>query len=142
MGTKTLYVSEADEQVWEAAKTLGGDAAESLSRLVTDGLRLLLDERSAAATETEEEAVAPEDKSAVALFGRELRRLGWERTGRSYTRACIEYGAARSRAKRKADDTMGPEGRSAAARKAQNTRGVEGRKAAARKAWNTRKGRA
>ena len=137
MPTRTLYVPEEDESVWEEARRLGGD--ESLSRLATDGLRILLAERQATAAEdSQDEAKHPDDAPAVGRFLRELRRLGWEQAGRTFTRACILYGAERSRAKRKADDTLGPEGRQAAARKAQATKGVEGRRLAARKAQNTK----
>jgi hypothetical protein len=139
MATKTLYVNDEDERVWDQARALSGDRTESLSRLATEGLFLLLAERQAAAEPVA--GMVPEDSRAIERFGRELRRLGWERAGRAFTRACIDYGAARSRAKRKADEALGPEGRASAARKASGTKGVEGRKAAARKAWNTRKAR-
>lgn len=143
MGTRTLYVAGEDEGVWEEAQKLAGDAAESLSRLATEGLRNVLAERREAEDDERatDHAAAVEDAAAIGRFSRELRRLGWERAGRAFTRACIDYGAARSRAKRKADETKGVVGRQADARKAQETKGVEGRKAAARKAWHTRKAR-
>ncbi len=141
MPTRTLYVSDEDEVIWEQARNLASDRPESLSRLATEGLRALIDERRAAA-EAAQPAEQIEDAAAVARFARELRALGWERAGKAFTRACLDYGAARSRAKRKADDTLGAEGRQVAARKASATKGDAGRSAAAQKAHETRKSRA
>jgi hypothetical protein len=158
MGTRTLYVNEQDEAIWNEARSLTGDeSGESLSRLVTEGLCTLLADRRAAVEEEADKRRLESGpaRAMVADFTKDLRRFGWEEVGRCFTRACIDYGAERSRAKRKADDTLGPEGRKANARKAQETLGVEGRKArarkaqetlgvecrkaAAKKAWNTRK---
>jgi hypothetical protein len=142
MPTRTLYVSDQDEQVWEQAKTLaGGDGGtESLSKLATEGLRLVLDERRSASADVapEVEGPAAEDAALVRRFRRELQRAGWQRAGQAFARACVDYGAARSRAKRKADETMGRAGRQAAARKAQDTKGPAGRKRAAQKAVETK----
>jgi len=141
MPTKTLYVAEEDERVWEEVRGLGGD--ESVSKLATEGFRLLLAERRAAEEEAQHENdQKPEDAEVVKRFLRELRRVGWERAGSLFARACVDYGAARSRAKRKADETLGTEGRKDAARKAQKSKGVKGRQAAARAAWATRKANA
>lgn len=138
MGAKTLYVSEQDEQVWEQAKGLG-DGAESMSKTVTEALRQWVDShRSAAADEEAEAHESAADTQLVARFRRELQTAGWQRAGQAFARACVDYGAARSRAKRKADETMGPEGRQAAARKAQETKGTVGRKRAAEKAVRTK----
>jgi hypothetical protein len=140
MATRTLYVSDQDEQIWEQARALsGGETAESLSKLVTDGLRLLLEERRAAVGEAaNDNGLSAEDAQLVARFRRDLQRTGWQRAGQAFARACIDYGAARSRAARKAHETMGLEGRQAAARKAHDTMGPEGRQAAARKAQATK----
>lgn len=143
MGAKTLYVSDEDESVWEQAKGLGGDRSDSISRLVTEGLRLVVEERlsgkDTAAVDAEEDSLMPIDAVSVSRFRRELQRVGWQRAGQAFARACLDYGAARSRAKRKADETMGSKGRRAAARKAVERKGTVGLKAAAAKAWKTRK---
>lgn len=140
MATKTLYVSDQDEPVWEQLKSIaGGDGADSMSKTVTDALRLLLDfRRSAAEDETAEAHQTAADAQLVARFRRELQTAGWQRAGQAFARACVDYGAARSRAKRKADETMGPEGRQAAARRANDSKGPEGRKRAAEKAVRTK----
>ena len=140
MGTKTLYVSEQDEQVWEEIRATGGaDGPESMSRTVSEALRLLLDFRRSAAADVDADAHQSDaDEQLVGRFRRELQTAGWQRAGQAFARACVDYGAARSRAKRKADETMGSAGRQAAARKAQETKGPEGRRAAARKAQETK----
>jgi hypothetical protein len=139
MGNRTLYVRKEDEDVWQEAASLG-DA--TLSELATQGLQLVMAEQRAAAESGERGAPTGEDAQAVIRFGRELRKLGWEHAGAAFARACLDYGAARSRAKRKAEERLGPEGRKRAALKAQEAKGPEGRKAAARKAWRTRKAEA
>jgi hypothetical protein len=137
MGAKTLYVSEQDEQVWEDAKSLGGGDG-SMSKTVTEALRQYADAARSAAAEAEAEAhESAADAQLVARFRRELQAAGWQRAGQAFARACVDYGAARSRAARKAHETMGPEGRQAAARKAQETKGLDGRREAARKAQET-----
>jgi hypothetical protein len=143
MGAKTLYVTEEDEGIWEEVKGLGGESSESMSRLVTEGLRLVIQDRraskdAAAAVDAEADSVMPVDADSVSRFRRELQRVGWQRAGQAFARACLDYGAAHSRAKRKADETMGREGRQAAARKAVERKGPEGLKAAAAKAAQNR----
>jgi hypothetical protein len=139
MATKTLYVSDQDEQLWEEARAIGGDGAESMSKTVTEALRLLIDCRRTAAAGAEAETHETSIEGRLALrFRRELQSAGWQRAGQAFARACIDYGAARSRAARKAHETMGLEGRQAAARKAHETMGPEGRQAAARKAQQTK----
>jgi hypothetical protein len=139
MANRTLYVRKEDEDVWQEAESLG-DA--TLSELASQGLRAVMAERRAEAESGERGAPTGEDAQAVTRFGRELHRLGWARAGAAFARACLDYGAARSRAKRKAEARLGPEGRKRAALKAQDAKGPEGRQAAARKAWRTRKAEA
>jgi len=136
MGNRTLYVRKEDEGVWREAARLR-DA--TLSELATQGLQLVMAERRADAESGDRGAPTGEDAQAVTRFGRELHRLGWERAGAAFARACLDYGATRSRAKRKAEERLGPEGRKRAALNAQEAKGPEGRQAAARKAWRTRK---
>jgi hypothetical protein len=142
MAKKTLYVSDQDEGVWGQAEHVAG--AESLSRFVTESIRLRLDSATDGATSEPEEdvqvAVGRSEHSALVNSCRALlRKHGWEKLALAYSRALIQEGAARSRAKRKADVSLGPEGRQAAARKRSETMGPEGRKRAARAAWVTRK---
>jgi len=143
MGTRTLYVADEDERVWKEAAALG-DA--SVSKLVTEGLRYVIAERRVAEVENEEGSVGhsvtidrPEYTTIINRLRQLLRRYGWQRVGLAFTEACIREGAARSRAKRRAEETLGAEGRRVAAQRAHETKGVEGRKAAARKAWAKRK---
>jgi hypothetical protein len=111
MGNRTLYVRKEDEDVWQEAASLG-DA--NLSELATQGLRLVLAARRA---EDDEGGVPTgEDAQAVTRFGRELHRLGWARAGAAFTRAAIDFGAARSDAIRKAEGRLGADGRKGAAR--------------------------
>ena len=139
--TRTIYVSDEDEQVWLHARDMAGDATESLSKMATEGLRVLI-----ASREPEEPLdLSPaniEETFATERFAAELHSLGWERAARAFIRACLDYGAARGGPKVSSAFLLArPEGRHAAAVKARATKGV-GRQAAVRKASATRKARA
>ena len=139
--TRTIYVSDEDEQVWLRARDMAGDATESLSKLATEGLRVLI-----ASREPEETLdLSPaniEEIFATERFGAELHSLGWERAARAFIRACLAYGAARGGPMVSSDFLLErPERRRAAAVRARATKGVGRRQAAARKAWATRKAR-
>lgn len=121
MGAKTLYVSDNDEEVWAEARKVA-ERGESLSRLVADGLRMLLADRSGDPVDDNSLQLNADDRAAIARFAREINKLGWERASRAFTRACIEYGSARSRAAAKANNTRGQEGRRSASKKAAQIR--------------------
>jgi hypothetical protein len=145
MATRTLYVSDEDDRVWQQAKGRGASTDESLSRLATEALRVYLEaEDDNAADDVADEVVVSITKAdhttLINRFRQLLQRFGRDRVAVAYARACYWEGAARSRAKRKADDTMGVVDRSQAAAKATQAKGVEGRQRTARKAGRTRKG--
>jgi hypothetical protein len=140
VATRTLYVSDEDEQVWLRARAVAGESTESLSKLATEGLRVLIASREA------EEApdLSPaniEETFATKRFAAELRSLGWERAARAFIRACLDYGAA-SPSTPWVSSAFVLARRHAAVVKAHATKGVAGRQAAARKARATRKARA
>jgi hypothetical protein len=144
MPTKTLYVTDEDATIWEEARALGAGSDDSMSRTVIEGLRALLRERRDDSDQADEKSdlsvtvPQPQYTTLINRYRQDLRTYGWERVSLSMTKACFKEGAARTRAKLKADEARGAADRSDAARKANLSRGPEGRSEAARKANVTR----
>ncbi len=107
MGKVTLYVKDEDEDIWRKARELAG-GEESFSTVVAQALRDSVAARQDEESEDEEVGVMdaiqlkniPADKLTplIKRFRAELKKNGWELTGTAYTRACVLYGAERSRA--------------------------------------------
>ena len=93
MGTKTLYVSEQDEHVWEEIRATGGagaDGPESMSRTVSEALRLLLDFRRPAAADDDADAHQTDaDAQLIGRFRRELQTAGLQRAGQAFARSYV-----------------------------------------------------
>jgi hypothetical protein len=130
MPTKTLYVADEDAGVWEEAKALSAGNDESLSRMVTDALRLSMRQQlgDSAGDQERESGVSvtippSEYTTLINRYRRDLRGHGWKRVSLAVTRAYMKEGVVESRsaAARKANETRGPEGRRAAALKAHAT---------------------
>jgi hypothetical protein len=142
MGTKTLYVAEEDEKVWQELRSRAGDTDASVSRTVAEALRSYLDAAQAVDDEESDVTVSiskADHTTLITRFRQLLRRYGRDRVSVAYARACYWEGASRSRAKTRADVTMGAAGRIGAARKAVATKGDAGLRRTARKAQTTRK---
>jgi hypothetical protein len=121
MPARTIYVSEQDEALLEAAKAQGGD--ESLSKLLMDGLRLLLSKEDHGDSDSDEPESETKDSTTLVNRLRMLmRQHGRDRFAVAYAQACYSEGAARARATARADVTLGTEGRKAKAHKAAETR--------------------
>lgn len=110
MGTKTLQVSDEDERVWRGLEGRADGTDGSVSRIVTDALRAYLDaEREA--DEAREVMIGLSKADQTTLIDRLrqlLRRYGRDRLAVAYSRACHREGAARRRAKVRADAAAGP----------------------------------
>ena len=102
MGTKTLYVSDEDEKVWQGLKSRADDTDGSVSRIVTDALRAYLDAAREADNEARDVTISlskAEQATLITRLRHLLRRYGRDRVAVAYSRACYWEGAARSRAK-------------------------------------------
>jgi hypothetical protein len=131
MGNKTVYVSDEAEKIWDEARRLRGDDA-SVSQLLTELLQdfVLTSSNAAPAFDWENEIADAEDRRThrelVNKIKSLFRQYSYRTTSEAFGIALVEHGAAHSRAKVKADATMGPAGRNAAAQKAVATKGTDG----------------
>jgi hypothetical protein len=128
MSNKTLYIAEHDEDVWAEARVVGEADGMSVSQLATEGLRTVL--RSGSVRFRNAGRSAPQDVADKDRLKKMLKRLGPQRFFNAVGRASAEATAEWRDAKRKAEITLGPQGRSAAS-KAANARIKQKRAAAA-----------
>ena len=120
MANKTLYVSEQDEHIWTQAVRLSEANGISVSQLAADGLRAVLKQSGPGRSAVASKLAAGDDAEAERMT-RRMKRLGFKRYF-----ACVGHAAAQAvgewrEAKRKAEQTLGPQGRSAASKKANKT---------------------
>jgi hypothetical protein len=142
MGTKTLYVSDDDEKVWQGLKTRADGNDGSVSRIVTDALRAYLDAAQEADSEARDVTVSLSKAEQTTLINRLrqlLRRYGRDRVAVAYSRACYWEGAARSRSKGKGDASADIDGPVDAGRKSAGGKAAEGPRRVAPRAVRGRK---
>lgn len=137
MGTKTLYVSDDDEKVWLALKSRADDTDGSVSRIATDALRAYMDAAREADSEARDVTVSLSKAEQTTLINRIrqlLRRYGRDRVAVAYSRACYWEGAARSRAKGKADAARDADARVDGGRKGADAKAETAKRRVARRA--------
>jgi hypothetical protein len=137
MGTKTLYVSDDDEKVWQALKSRADDSNGSVSRIVTDALRAYMDAAREADGEARDVTVSLSKAEQTTLINRIrqlLRRYGRDRVAVAYSRACYWEGAARGRAKVRTAATLDADAQVDGGRRGADTKAQAGRRRVARRA--------
>jgi hypothetical protein len=129
VSNKTLYIAEHDEDVWAEARVVGEAEGMSVSQLATEALRTVLSSSSGVRSKNAVSRSAAQDDADKDRLKKMLKRLGPQRFFTAFGRASAEAMAEWRDAKRKAEATLGPQGRSSAS-KAANAR-IKQKRAAA-----------